>query len=85
MVDQGAERLRRLRWQCRRGTQELDHLLAVFLRAESAALKSGQYRHFERLLASEDDRLWDWLLQREQPEDEALCDLIAAIRSANGL
>jgi len=54
-------RLRRLRWLCRRGMKELDVLLECFIAGQAQALRAGQWPQLERLLALEDDRLWDYL------------------------
>ena len=85
MAEVNAERLRRLRWQCRRGTQELDHLLGTFLTTEQSALRQGDHSGFERLLDTEDDQLWDWLLLRGEPDEDSLKTLVHAIRRANQL
>ena len=50
--------LNRLRWHCRRGMLELDMVLARFLDAQYARLSASQQQEFERLLALEDQALW---------------------------
>jgi antitoxin CptB len=67
-----------LRWLCRRGMKELDVLLEGFLEREGTALAAGQFPGLERLLASEDDRLWGWFQQRELAPPE-FTDLVKAI------
>ena len=74
-----SERVRRLRWLCRRGMKELDVLLASFLRSQEAALEVGEWPHFESLLALEDDVLWDYL-QSPANAPEPFVDLIDGIR-----
>ena len=55
------ERLKRLKWLCRRGMKELDVLLENFLQRHGRELSQGKWPEFEALLDSEDDQLWDWL------------------------
>lgn len=73
---------RRLRWQCRRGMLELDHLLAGFLDVGYGELSSAQRIAFARLLSEEDQRLSDWLLSRAVPPDPALRELTRRIVEA---
>lgn len=56
-----SDRVRRLKWLCRRGMKELDLLLTAFVRSQEAGLNRGDWPDFEALLALEDDVLWDYL------------------------
>jgi antitoxin CptB len=76
-----AERLRRLRWQCRRGMLELDLLLNGFLDLAWADLDDADRAAFEGLLQVEDQILIDWLLGEAIPAEATLLDLVARIRS----
>lgn len=76
--DDAAE-LRRLCWRCRRGMQELDLLTLRYLDRRWREADAGERADFERLLDSEDDRLWRWFVGRERCEDEALDDLVRRI------
>lgn len=58
MVD--TERVRRLKWLCRRGMKELDILLQRFVDHHQESLAQGGWPEFEALLQTEDDVLWDW-------------------------
>lgn len=78
-MDPGA-RINRLRWLARRGMKELDILLQGFLARETPALQRGEWRALEKLLACEDDQLWDWLQGRAVPTDPELKTLVDAIR-----
>jgi len=71
-----ASELRRLRWQCRRGMLELDHLLDRFLDLGYADLDAGRRETFLRLLGEQDQRLSDWFMSRAPASDEALQDLV---------
>lgn len=76
-----APRVRKLRWLCRRGMKELDVLLLRFVERESAALQAGGWPQFERLLAVEDDCLWDWVQSPQSASDSEFRDLLQALRS----
>ncbi len=80
-VGADATQLARLRWRCRRGTQELDLLLMRFVshRAESAS--AGELAGFERLLECEDRELQRWFLAYSPCPDPELAGLVDAIRA----
>lgn len=75
--------LSRLKWQCRRGTLELDLLLARYL--ENGYLSAGQQEQqsFEQLLKLEDTELLPYLMGERLPESERLAELVNKIRSLN--
>lgn len=54
--------LAKLRWQCRRGTLELDFLLMRYLDNQYTSATSAEQVLFKELLAFEDDVLIDLLL-----------------------
>lgn len=78
MAEQDTE-IQRLRWQCRRGMLELDHLLGRFLDLGYVALSPAECRAFERLLAEQDQRLSDWFMSRAVPPDPELAALVRHI------
>lgn len=51
------DELARLRWQCRRGTKELDFLLNCYLETGYLVADQGERDLFLELLGMEDDRL----------------------------
>jgi antitoxin CptB len=71
--------IRRLRWQCRRGMLELDHLLDRFLDIGYRDLSPAQRLDFVRLLAEEDQRLSDWFMSRAEPPEVGFRDLVGHI------
>lgn len=76
----------RLRWRCRRGTQELDRLLTGFLDEHGSELSTADLDAFTELLGNEDDQLADWLINaRTEPTDEALQGIVRRIRAYAGL
>ena len=69
----------RLKWQCRRGMRELDHLLVAYLencyRDDSEADKAA----FREVLALADPELNAYLLQRQKPPSESIARVIERI------
>lgn len=74
--------LAKLRWQCRRGTLELDLLLTRYLDTHYQQADKAEQVLFKELLSFEDDRLLVLLLQGTQlAETQALQALVHHIRS----
>lgn len=59
----------RIRWHCRRGLLELDLVLSKFLDKKYTGLSSPQKSVFARLLAYQDNDLWDLLSGRTDAAD----------------
>jgi antitoxin CptB len=74
---------RKLRWQCRRGMKELDLVLVRYLDAHFSSASAEEQQNFVRLLESEDDQLWAWILGRSNPQDPELDALVQRIRGAD--
>ena len=72
--------IRKLRWRCRRGMQELDLLLLRYLDQRHAAASDAERAVFLRLLDTEDDKLWHWFMGHETPADAELLQLVQRIR-----
>ena len=70
---------RRLRWRCRRGMRELDQLMLRYLDARWPVADDAERGAFLRLIDCEDDKLWQWCMGREQPEDPELQALVDRI------
>lgn len=75
------EQISRLRWRCRRGTQELDLLLLRYLAHRLPAADATEIADFERLLACEDRELQRWFLAYADCPDPVLSQLVDAIRA----
>lgn len=73
------DRVKRLRWKCRRGMKELDVLFESFLEQQAEALGSGGWPELDELLEQEDDVLFDWISGRNRPTDPALLNLIETL------
>jgi antitoxin CptB len=74
-----AAELRRLRWRCRRGMRELDQLMLRYLDRCWLDADAADRAVFERLLGTEDDQLWRWVMGRETPQDTELARLVTRI------
>lgn len=72
----------RLRWLCRRGMKELDVLLERYLARDYAASPESERRAFRELLECQDPVLWDYVMERDRPEDEATRNVIRKLVSA---
>ena len=73
--------LAKLRWQCRRGTKELDFLLLRYVDLEYALADTQEKALFMQLLALEDDQLIDILLGDLVMETAEMKALIKKVRA----
>ncbi|HET7592607.1 MAG TPA: succinate dehydrogenase assembly factor 2 [Rhodanobacteraceae bacterium] len=79
------DRLKRLRWRCRRGTRELDALLGGWLDARRDSIDAGELATFDALLDQQDPVLWDWLMGHAEPPRADWRAIVAEIRERAGL
>jgi antitoxin CptB len=77
MIEQ--EEINRMQWAARRGMLELDLVLEPFVRTRYAQLNESDRRCFQQLVLCEDQDLFAWFMQREQPRDEALAAIVSQI------
>jgi antitoxin CptB len=70
----------KLRWQCRRGMQELDNLLLNYLDNAYPLATEMERQQFRQLLEFEDSRLIQLLLGG-QLVDDSLSDLLEKLRN----
>lgn len=63
---------KRLRWHSRRGMWELDMMLMPFFDNCFEQLDDQGQRDYQRLLSSEDQDLFLWLMKRQPCDDESL-------------
>ena len=81
MNDADELEFKRLRWHCRRGMRELDHLLGRYLDREWRQASASERGVFLRLLATEDDKLWRWFMGYEAVTDVEISPLVERIRA----
>jgi antitoxin CptB len=77
--------INRLRWRCRRGTRELDQVLAWYLEQAYPVADAPTQQAFAELLDAQDPDLWNWVLGKESPSDIRFGPIIDAIRSRHRL
>lgn len=71
--------LKKLYWQCRRGMLELDVLLMPFVQEVYPNLDEQDQQRFKKLLSCEDQDLFGWFMQREEPDDSDLQRMVQMI------
>ena len=78
----GQDRLKKLRWQSRRGMKELDLLFEAFFDQQTDSLLAGDWPQLEAILNQEDDVLFDWVSGRNLPDEPGFQFLIKKIKNA---
>lgn len=71
--------LKRLYWHSRRGMLELDVLLVPFVQEVYATLDADDQARYRKLLECEDQDMFGWFMQREEPEDPDLKRMVKMI------
>ena len=71
--------LNRLYWHSRRGMLELDVLLVPFVKEVYATLNDVDRECYRKLLECEDQDMFGWFMQREEPEDPDLKRMVKMI------
>ena len=74
--------MNRLRWNCRRGMLELDLVLTGFLEKQYPLLTKRQAKMFKELLNYPDAELWDMILARTEPAENAMKAVLQLIRAS---
>lgn len=77
------ESIAKLKWQCRRGTKELDYLLEEYLNSSYMQVAEEEKVLFEELLIMQDPILISYLLGEQLPESKELVSLVKKIRKNN--
>jgi len=75
--------LNRLFWHSRRGMLELDRLLVPFLKEAFPALQDADKERYVKLLACEDQDIFGWFMNRNQPDDEDLQRIVGLVLKHN--
>ncbi len=74
--------LARLKWQCRRGTLELDIILENYLDSSYREASEQEKSAFLELLALQDTELLAYLMGSRTAQKKNIADLIAKMRGA---
>lgn len=75
----------RLVWASRRGMLELDLILNPFLENIYPSLPEEDKQRYRKLLECEDQDLFNWFLNKDEPDDGDLRKIVGIIRSNTGL
>jgi antitoxin CptB len=81
MTEDRALLRKRLTFLCRRGMREMDMLLDRWLAQKFSSADDAAIAVFQRLLDTEDDQLWDWIIGKQTPADAELKTLVAELCS----
>jgi len=71
--------VKRLYWHSRRGMLELDVLLVPFLQEAYPTLDDADKDRYRQLLESEDQDMFGWFMQRNEPDDPDLKRIVRII------
>ncbi|MBT7335000.1 MAG: succinate dehydrogenase assembly factor 2 [Gammaproteobacteria bacterium] len=77
-------RHKQLYWRSRRGMLELELKLIPFLRDDFSTLSEAEQQAYARMLEEEDWQLFDWLQQREIPQDKLIQQVVDKIIANRG-
>jgi len=81
----GDYNINKLRWECRRGIKEVEVILIPFFEERFVELSDDLKVQFVALLASEDVDLFEWLTQKNYPDNGPLHDIFRAIYATLGV
>ncbi|PYC25928.1 succinate dehydrogenase assembly factor 2 [Pseudomonas alcaligenes] len=74
-----ATELNRLFWHSRRGMLELDVLLVPFVKEVYPSLDAEDQARYRKLLECEDQDMFGWFMQRDEPQDPDLLRMVRMI------
>lgn len=79
MSEKSNPEFNRLWWHSRRGMLELDVLLLPFLEQAYSSLPEEDQQRYHKLLGCEDTDMFEWFMQRSEPEDPDLRRIVRMI------
>ena len=71
--------LSKIRWRCRRGTKELDHLLLSYFEGHYQYANESEKTSFEEMLSLQDNILIEMFADPQHIEDKKLQQIIIQI------
>ena len=71
----------KIKWQCRRGTLELDIMLSRYLDSAYEKAEDFEKQQFLNLLDLQDTELMTYLMGNQLPESEGLAGIVKKIRA----
>lgn len=79
MSEKSNPEFNRLWWHSRRGMLELDVLLLPFLEEAYRSLPAEDQQRYQKLLQCEDTDMFEWFMQRSEPDDPDLRRIVRMI------
>ena len=70
----------RLLWRCRRGIREMDIVLQEFLDQSYDILNDADKSSFSQLLNESDLDILNWIMEKDEPRNDGLKNIITLIR-----
>jgi|TARA_B110000196_G_C20957900_1_gene572524 antitoxin CptB len=70
----------RLLWRCRRGIREMDIVLQEFLNQSYDTLSDTEKISFSKLLNEADLDILNWIMEKDEPENDGVKNIIKLIR-----
>lgn len=70
----------RLLWRCRRGIREMDIVLQEFLNQSYDTLSDAEKISFSKLLNEADLDILNWIMEKDEPENDGVKNIIKLIR-----
>lgn len=74
--------IKRLRWRCRRGMQELDTLLLRYLEAYYPNANEEHKQAFTEILDMQDPELWSLLTGKTIPKNQGINDVVKSLQQS---
>ena len=72
----------RLLWRCRRGIREMDIVLQTFLNQSYDTLSDTDKNSFAQLLDEADLDILNWIMGKDEPENNGIKNIITLIRQS---
>lgn len=72
----------RLLWRCRRGIREMDIVLQEFLDQSYDILNDADKSSFSQLLNEADLDILNWIMEKDEPRNDGLKNIITLIRQS---
>ena len=70
----------RLLWRCRRGIREMDIVLQEFLNQSYDTLSDTEKISFSKILNEADLDILNWIMEKDEPENDGVKNIIKLIR-----
>jgi len=75
----------RLLWRCRRGIREMDIVLQEFINQSYDTLSDINKKTFSQLLDESDLDILNWIMGKDEPENNEIRQIITLIRESRNI